>query len=75
MARNTRYRSGSNWPAGIGPKVTALLTVIGKGVKPIIVASAPEPEELPEVQDVQPEEPEVAGETMISRKPAHRRHK
>jgi hypothetical protein len=49
--------------------------VIGKGVKPIIVASAPEPEEPPEVQDVQPEEPEVAGETMISRKPAHKRHK
>ena len=75
MPRNTRYFSGSNRSAGIGPRVSSLLTVIGKGVKPIIVASAPEPEEPPEVQDVQPEEPEVAGETMISRKPAHKRHK
>ena len=59
MARNTRYRSGSNWPAGIGPKVTALHSVIGRGVIPIIVA---ERESDAQEEQQEAKDPEVIGE-------------
>ena len=80
MARNTRYRSGSNWPAGIGPKVTALHSVVGRGVIPIIVAEresdaqeeqqeAKDPEVIGEVT----EEPRNATPVMIHKAPTRKR--
>ena len=38
MPRITRYTGASNWAIGLGPRVTTLHTVVGKGIIPTIVA-------------------------------------